>query len=74
MYKSKPKLVKQFEFCEKEENQIPWTVIIGSDEVAKGLVRIKDQNLVTDDPNLKNGVLVSRSDLVMELKKRLGQL
>ena len=70
-YKTKPKLVKQLEYCDKEENQIPYAVIIGSDEVARGEVRIKDMRLTTDDKELKMGVIVKRSDLVAELKKRL---
>jgi histidyl-tRNA synthetase len=71
MYKAKPKLIKQFEYCDKEENQIPFMVIIGSDEVARGECRIKEMSLQTDDPNLKMGALVKRSELIAQLKARL---
>ncbi|KAI3647313.1 hypothetical protein MP228_007534 [Amoeboaphelidium protococcarum] len=71
MYKNKPKLPKQFDYCDKSENQIPWCVIIGSDEVKNGQVRIKDMKLMTDDPAIKMGVLVKREDLVQELASRL---
>jgi histidyl-tRNA synthetase len=70
MYKSKPKLLKQFEFCDKEEHQIPWMIIIGSDELAKGQVRIK--NMQRKEPEHKEGDLVYRSEMVTELKKRLA--
>ena len=72
-YKSKPKLLKQFEYCDKSENQIPWAVIVGGDEIARGEVRIKDMLSKSDDPAIKSGVLVKRADLVAELKTRLGQ-
>ena len=70
-YKAKPKLLKQFEHCDKEENQIPWMVIIGSDEVQQGKCRIKNMLQKSDDPDAKMGVLVDRTDLVAEIKKRL---
>ena len=74
MYKAKPKLLKQFDYCDKEENQIPWMVIIGSDEVKEGKVRVKNMKQKSDDPNEKNGVLMDRSQLVQELKNRLAAL
>lgn len=70
MYKAKPKLLKQFEHCDKKENQIPWMIIIGSDEVAKGKVRIKSMTL--KDTEQKDGDLVDRKDMVNEMKKRLS--
>lgn len=72
MYKSKPKLIKQFEHCDKEENQIPWAVIVGSDEIAKGQVRIKDMRNKATDANEKMGALVERCNLVKELSQRLS--
>lgn len=71
-YKSKPKLVKQFDHCNKDDNQIPWAVIIGSDEVAQGMVRIKNMMDKVEDPKLKMGELVERKKLIPELIKRIN--
>jgi histidyl-tRNA synthetase len=47
-------------------------VIIGSDEVAQGKVRVKNMLAKSDDPSDKMGVLIDRKDLVEELKKKLN--
>ena len=71
LYKTKPKLMKQFEHCEKEENQIPWMVILAPEEWNRGEVKIKDMNLPADHPET-SGVVVAVKDLVAEMKKRLA--
>jgi histidyl-tRNA synthetase len=70
MQKTKPKLIKQFEYCDKEENQIPWMVIAGTDEIAQGKVKLK-QNSKDVDPALKDGVLIERKDMVKILLEKL---
>ena len=72
MYKVKPKLPKQYDFCDKEENQVPWGILIGGEEVKAGKVRIKDMQNKSEDPELKKGQLVDRSEMIAELKKRLN--
>lgn len=47
-------------------------VIIGGDEVAKGLVRLKDQRVQSDDPEVKMGKLVKRADMIAEIKRMLA--
>lgn len=48
-------------------------VILGGDEVKQGLVRIKDQRIQSDDPDVKMGKLVKRTEMVNEIKKLLSQ-
>ena len=40
LYKKNPKLLNQFQYCEKET--VPFIVIVGEDEKAKGGVKIRD--------------------------------
>lgn len=61
-YKKNPKLLAQLQHC--EENEIPWAVIIGEGEVAKGVVKLRD--VVT-----RQEEEVQREDLVQEIFKRL---
>lgn len=61
-YKKNPKLLAQLQHC--EENEIPWAVIIGENEVAKGVVKLRD--VVT-----RQEEEVKREDLVEEIFKRL---
>ncbi|KAJ2704226.1 Cytoplasmic and mitochondrial histidine tRNA synthetase [Coemansia sp. IMI 203386] len=68
MYKVKPNFKRQMDNCDNEF--IPWGVLIGSDEVQQGLVRIKNM-LVKTGGEEKDGVAVKRADMVAELKKRL---
>ncbi len=70
MYKSKPKLDKQFKAAEMDG--VPFCVVIGEDEMAQGKVKIKQMGLPEGDPE-KEGVLVNLSDIVPELKRRLEQ-
>lgn len=61
-YKKNPKLLAQLQHC--EENEIPWAVVIGEGEVAKGVVKLRD--VVT-----RKEEEVKREDLVEEIFKRL---
>ncbi|EMC94977.1 hypothetical protein BAUCODRAFT_72563 [Baudoinia panamericana UAMH 10762] len=69
-WKAKPKLPQQFKAA--EVNGVPWSVILGEDELAKGQCKIKQNGLSEDHPE-KNGVLVEMKDLEAELFKRLGR-
>ncbi len=40
MYKKNPKLLNQFQYCEKEE--VPLIVIVGEDEKTRGGVKIRE--------------------------------
>ncbi|XP_026814710.1 LOW QUALITY PROTEIN: histidine--tRNA ligase, cytoplasmic [Rhopalosiphum maidis] len=62
-YKKNPKLLAQLQHC--EENEIPWAVIIGEEEVAKGVVKLR--NVITRQEDE-----VKREDLVEEVFKRLN--
>lgn len=61
-YKKNPKLLAQLQHC--EENGIPWAVIVGENEVANGVVKLRD--VVT-----RREEEVKREDLVQEVFKRL---
>ncbi|ORX68834.1 histidyl-tRNA synthetase [Linderina pennispora] len=67
-YKVKPRLQSQYNTCDQEV--IPWAVLIGSDEVASGNVKIK--NMAVKVEGEEGGVTVKRSDMISELKQRLG--
>ncbi len=67
-YKQKPKLPAQFKSA--EQNGIPFAVILGEDEQAQGKVKIKEMGLPEGHPE-KDGMLVSLSDLVAEVRERL---
>jgi len=64
LYKKKPKLLDQFEYCEK--NGIPLVIVIGQDELDSNQVRLK---MVADRED--KGILISRSDIIEEIKKSL---
>jgi len=66
--KVKPKLQQQF----KAAKDLPLAVIFGQDEVAAGQVRLKILEAGDDETDAKGrGQLVSREDLVEEVKKLL---
>ena len=65
--KVKPKLPQQFKAA--ESGNVPLAVILGEEELAAGSVRLKVLGAV-DEPD-KAGRLVSRQDLVQEVKKLL---
>ena len=71
LYKAKPKLPPQWNACDKD--LIPLAVIIGEDEVQKGVVKIKDMTMKDGDSKDKE-VVVDRSDLVRVLKERLSSI
>jgi histidyl-tRNA synthetase len=69
MFKTKPRLPAQWTACEKDN--VPLAVIIGSMEVEKGIVKIKDMNNKSGTQEEKE-IVVARSDMIVEIKKKLG--
>ena len=67
MYKAKPKLRNQFEYCDKE--QIPFAVLIGPDEWKNGTVKVKQQ--VGKEEATGDGEPIPVDELVNWLKSRL---
>ena len=63
-YKRNPKVLDQLNYCEK--HGIPLALLIGGDEVASGIVKIKAVNNRDD-----KGAPVAREALVAEIRKRL---
>jgi histidyl-tRNA synthetase len=70
MFKTKPKLDKQFAVCEKDH--IPLAVIIGRDEIEQGVVRIKDMR--SKDAAQGGGISISRADMVATLLSKLADI
>ncbi|KAK0126081.1 Cytoplasmic and mitochondrial histidine tRNA synthetase [Cadophora gregata] len=68
LYKVKPKLPNQFRAA--EVNGVPFTIVIGEDEVAQGKVKVKEMGLRDGHPE-KEGILVDLVDVVAEVKQRL---
>ncbi|KAH8812555.1 hypothetical protein F5884DRAFT_785768 [Xylogone sp. PMI_703] len=66
--KVKPKLPQQFKTA--EAGGVPLAVILGEDELASGKVRLKILGLPEGHPD-KEGSLVTKEDLVEEVKKLL---
>jgi histidyl-tRNA synthetase len=66
----KPKLPQQFAGAEK--NGVPYAVVLGEDELAAGVVKIKEMGLPEGHPD-KNGVDVKLTELVSEVQKRLAE-
>ena len=64
----KPRLPTQFK--QAENGGVPLAVILGEDEVAAGQVKLKVLGLPDGHPE-KDGRLISRDDLVSEVKKAL---
>jgi histidyl-tRNA synthetase len=58
------------QFKAAEVNAVPFSVILGEDEVAQGKVKIKENGLREGHPE-KDGVVVNLEDLVSEVKQRL---
>ncbi|KAL3460387.1 hypothetical protein BJX64DRAFT_187533 [Aspergillus heterothallicus] len=65
----KPRLPQQFKLA--ENSKIPIAVILGEDELAAGKVKVKELGLADGHPE-KEGILVSRDDLVEEIRKKLN--
>ncbi|KAG0164214.1 Cytoplasmic and mitochondrial histidine tRNA synthetase [Apophysomyces sp. BC1034] len=70
MFKNKPKLDKQWAICEKD--QIPIAVIIGQDELDRGIVRLKDMR--SKDESQRGGIIVKRDEMIDTLKSKLQSL
>jgi len=62
-YKANPKTLHQLQYC--EENQIPFSVIIGEDEVKNGTVKLREISTRAEET-------VQRDAIVNELKKKLN--
>ena len=69
-YKLKPRTQNQWDVCDRD--MIPFAVIVGGDEIANGVVKIKDMR--TKDESQKGGLEYARSDMISELQKRLTEL
>jgi len=69
-YKVKPRTQNQWDACDRD--MIPFAVIVGDDEITKGLVKIK--NMRVKDESQKGGIEFPRSEMVAELQKRLTEL
>jgi histidyl-tRNA synthetase len=63
-YKRNPKVLDQLNHCEK--HGIPLALLVGGDEVAAGLVKVKVVNNRED-----KGTPVARDALVADLRRRL---
>ncbi|KAH6690440.1 histidyl-tRNA synthetase [Plectosphaerella plurivora] len=70
LYKTKPKLPQQFKAA--DATQTPFAVIVGDEEVEKGVVKIKELGLPDGHPQ-KDGELVQLTALVPEVQKRLAR-
>jgi histidyl-tRNA synthetase len=54
-------------------NGIPFSIILGEDELADGKIKIKENGLPADNPE-KDGVTVEKANLVSEVKSRLQSM
>ncbi|KAH7405788.1 histidyl-tRNA synthetase [Phaeosphaeria sp. MPI-PUGE-AT-0046c] len=68
-YKAKPKLPQQFK--QAETAGVPLAVILGEDELKAGKVKIKVLGIKDENNPEKDGVLVERTNMVEEIRKRL---
>jgi len=68
-YKVKPKLPQQFAGAEK--NGVPYAVVLGEDELAAGMVKIKEMGLPDSHPE-KKGIDVKLENLVEEVRVRIA--
>ncbi|KAL4920454.1 hypothetical protein BDW62DRAFT_6067 [Aspergillus aurantiobrunneus] len=66
----KPKLPQQFKLA--EAGGIPLAVILGEEELAAGKVKLKELGLPEGHPE-KDGSLISKENLVEEIKKKLNK-
>lgn len=62
----------QAQFKSAEAGAVPFAVILGEDEQAQGQCKIKELGLPEGHPE-KDGVVVALTDLVKEVKARLGR-
>lgn len=71
MFKSKPKLAKQFDQVEKD--RIPFAVLVAPEELKQGLVRVKQQGLGKEEGEKQGqGILMPLGEVVDYLRKKLG--
>ncbi|KAF2863439.1 histidyl-tRNA synthetase [Piedraia hortae CBS 480.64] len=68
MFKVKPKLLQQFKAA--EQNNVPFALILGEDELKNGQCKIKELGLPEGHPE-KDGVVVPLTDMEKEVKKRI---
>ncbi|KAG9072195.1 Cytoplasmic and mitochondrial histidine tRNA synthetase [Linnemannia hyalina] len=69
-YKLKPRTQNQWDACDRD--MIPFAVIVGNDEIEKGLIKIKDMR--SKDESQKGGIEYPRTQMIAEIKSRLAQL
>ncbi|KAF9144809.1 Cytoplasmic and mitochondrial histidine tRNA synthetase [Linnemannia schmuckeri] len=69
-YKLKPRTQNQWDVCDRD--MIPFAVIVGGDEIEKGLIKIKDMR--SKDESQKGGIEYPRTQMIAEIKSRLAQL
>ncbi|XP_019854638.1 PREDICTED: histidine--tRNA ligase, cytoplasmic-like [Amphimedon queenslandica] len=62
-YKVNPKFLNQVQYCEKE--LVPLMVIIGDQELAQGVVKLRDVQTQEE-------VLIRKEEIVEEIQKRLS--
>ena len=68
MWKDNARFQKQF--AEADKGGIPYSVILGENELKEGNVKIKSNGLPDGHPE-KEGVMIRREDLVKEMQNRL---
>ena len=71
MFKTKPKLDKQFAQIDKD--RIPFAILVAPDEVKEGKVRVKQQ-VGKEEGEGKMGVLMDRTEVVAYLKTKLAAI
>jgi histidyl-tRNA synthetase len=69
-YKLKPKLQQQFK--QAESAGVPLAVILGEEELKEGKIKIKVLGIKDENNPEKDGILVDRSSMVAEIRKRLA--
>ncbi|KAF2224958.1 histidyl-tRNA synthetase mitochondrial precursor [Elsinoe ampelina] len=68
LWKVKPKFDKQFQAAER--GGVPWSILLGDEEMRDGKCKIKQLGLPDGHPE-KNGVLVELKDLEAEVQSRV---
>ena len=64
-YKKNPKMLTQLQYCEAE--RIPYVIIIGEDELKKGIVKLRTVET-------RDEVEISRDNIISEIKSRIKAL
>ena len=72
LFKTKPKLAAQWAACEKD--LVPFAVIIGEDEIANNVVKIKNMDKNMSDSTGNREITVPRSEMIKVLKEKLSTL